>query len=275
MRSDITLGSRLSRSRSLSGSWQAGKQVHPLSPRQTASPQQPPEAAARSGMAPSNQPFGEGGARQVRQGPHSRLRSFEPPSTPSPTYGREDRKWQGNRLEEATCPRTPWRSSADRRTNTAPEIGRQMRAMVLEHASFIRDLYPSWINEFLGKQQDEGSRRVRGPTVPRMGWRGHYRPRGATGIVLASSSASCSRRARNPVVPLSGTPPPLSSFWRWLIRRGHLETEVNPWRGHELGTKSKRTDRKALPDEALLKLLEARYGRQGQTNAMRPSCPTR
>lgn len=57
----------------------------------------------------------------------------------------------------------------------------------------------------------------------------------------------------------------ISSFWKWLLRRGHIESRMNPWLGHGLASKKgKKPTRRALPDEAVLKLLRARYSISGQ-----------
>jgi hypothetical protein len=63
---------------------------------------------------------------------------------------------------------------------------------------------------------------------------------------------------------VSSFQPSLSSFWRRLIRRGRLDSDVNPRRGHQLGKKSKKPTRRALPDEAVLKLLKTSYNISGQ-----------
>jgi integrase len=144
-----------------------------------------------------------------------------------------------------------------------PEVSQQMMDIALGKATFIRDLVPSWINEFDGKQQtkDQGDFAVR----QFLAWAGETSTieevnRKKAGQFIGALLAD-GQKSRRTIERYASS---LSSFWRWLIRRGHLETDVNPWRGHELGRKSKRTDRKALPDEVVLKLLKARYAPSGQ-----------
>jgi integrase len=144
-----------------------------------------------------------------------------------------------------------------------PDVARQMRAIVLDRASFVRDLQPLWIGEFVGTEQtkDQGAFAVK----LFLEFAGEFTTvqsvtRKQAGEFIGRLLAE-GLKSRRTVERYASS---LSSFWRWLIRRGHLDSDVNPWRGHELGKKSKKATRRALPDAAIVKLLKARYDIPGQ-----------
>jgi len=58
----------------------------------------------------------------------------------------------------------------------------------------------------------------------------------------------------------------MSTFWKWMYRRGHWEGDpnANPWLGHGLGKGKKKRKRRPLPEEALIKLLSTAYAPSGQ-----------
>jgi integrase len=51
----------------------------------------------------------------------------------------------------------------------------------------------------------------------------------------------------------------LSQYWLWLESKGHARQ--NPWLGHRLGKKKQTAYRKALEDDAILRLLKGSYSR--------------
>jgi hypothetical protein len=111
-----------------------------------------------------------------------------------------------------------------------PEVSKQMMDIALGKATFIRDLVPSWINEFVGKEQtkDQGEFAVR----QFLAWAGETATieevnRKKAGEFISKLLAD-GQKSRRTIERYVGS---LSSFWGWLIRRGHLTTDANPWRG--------------------------------------------
>jgi integrase len=144
------------------------------------------------------------------------------------------------------------------------EAKRVFLAVATGKATLIRDHYPTWIAEFVGTEQtkDQGAFAVN----RYLSWAGEA----ASAEEVTKKKAGqfvghlleTSGRSRRTLERYISS---LSSFWRWMLRRGHIETEVNPWLGHGLASKKgKKPTHRALPDEAVLKLLTARYIISGQ-----------
>ena len=143
-------------------------------------------------------------------------------------------------------------------------VGPAMRDFALGKATLIRDLYPTWIAEFVGKEQtkDQGGFAVR----LYLEWAGETATveevtRKKAGQFVGHLLATSGKERRTIERYVSS----LSSFWIWMLRRGHIETETNPWRGHGLASKKgKKPTRRALANETVMKLLKARYSTNGQ-----------
>lgn len=141
-------------------------------------------------------------------------------------------------------------------------IARQARAVILDNASFVRDLFPTWLTQFEGAEQTRDQHKY---AVERfLDWAGTSTTAQSVNRKMAGeyidkllAESGLSRRT------IERHASSLSSLWRWLLRRGHVEGEVNPWLGHALGKKSKKAARKALSPDAMLKLLKATYKPSG------------
>lgn len=143
-------------------------------------------------------------------------------------------------------------------------VARQMKASILSGHAFIRDLYPGWLAEFIGRQRtkDQGEFSVRQFLM----WSGEATTaqevdRKVAGNFISKLLTDGLKSQRTIERYVSS----LSSFWRWMIRRGHLDSDKNPWRGHELGKGSRKTKRRPLSDEVVLKLLSAKAERRYET----------
>lgn len=144
------------------------------------------------------------------------------------------------------------------------EVGPAMRDFALGKATLIRDHYQTWIAEFVGTEQtkDQGAFAIK----LYLEWAGDTatveevsRKKAGQFVGHLLEKSGKSRRTIERYVSS------ISSFWKWMLRRGHTESELNPWLGHGLASKKgKRPTRRALPDEAVLKLLRARYSISGQ-----------
>lgn len=166
-----------------------------------------------------------------------------------------------------------WRAEAESRAleflkEVAEEhgeaVGRRLKARVMSGHVFIRDLYPGWLGEFVGKEHTK--RQGEFAVKQFLSWSGEATTAQEVDRKVAgrfiSKLLSDGLRSQRTIERYAYS---LSSFWRWMMRRGHLDSDKNPWRGHELGKGGNKTKRKPLSDEVVLKLLKgqatkSRYG---------------
>lgn len=148
-------------------------------------------------------------------------------------------------------------------------VMRPARAFVLVGDTPIRDRLPDWIAETEGKPQTKAQHEFAARQF--LKWAGDLtvaegvnRKKAGEWIGTLLQSGLSRRTVERYVSSLS-------TFWRWLYKRGHLDCNPgdNPWLGHELGKGKKKTRRRPLPDEVVLKLLRARYDIPGQDKERR------
>ncbi|MDE5451921.1 tyrosine-type recombinase/integrase [Bradyrhizobium sp. CSA112] len=126
--------------------------------------------------------------------------------------------------------------------------------------TLLKDLYPTWIAESTETGQTKSQH---GSTTRRyIAWAGEFvtieeTDRKKAGEYVSELIAKSGLARRTIKRHLSS----LSSLWQWLESKAHAKPDSNPWLRHKLGkqAKGKPRYRKALEEDALLRLLEGRY----------------
>ncbi len=139
------------------------------------------------------------------------------------------------------------------------EAARLFHTVATGKATLIREHYPTWLAQYQGTEKTKA---LHTATIERyLAWAGAHMSIEETGRRKAGEYVQHlldQRLARKTIARHLSA---LSSFWRWLISRGIVDTERrdNPWREHGIGGKSEGGVRRGLSNEAILKLLNFSY----------------
>jgi integrase len=149
------------------------------------------------------------------------------------------------------------------------EADRFMR-VVKGRATFIRDLYPRWLEETAPPPKRRDLYLVALKAF--VAWAGQNVMVDEIGRKKAGEFISFLLDGTRTAATVDRYRSTLATLWRWLAEKGLVESDRNPWLDHPsirtAGRAKAATKRKGLTDEQLVKLLSGTYSGQGHKEAI-------